>query len=286
MPHRTTLSILITFATLAILAPGLAAPAHAGLHYRFSQEGDMLLLDDGEAWVEGAASRVDWRRAQEPFFFDVEIARGTAWIRLNTGLGTWFDEGTEEVVETVNRSLPGHHRRRPPAVGSSRVDNYFLPVVHFAPYVTRDVRIVPAPPRPGEPVAGFPTTRHAFRVSYALEQVQGQEYITSNVQATVELWVTDRFARRPLPVDPGRLVTGVEDVDEALAAALGEVPGFPLRRTATVTRRVSDTWPLTGNHTLTLELVEEVPVPDDRFEVPADYREWAPQTVQARPMPR
>jgi hypothetical protein len=84
----------------------------------------MLLLDDGEAWVEGEASRVDWRRAQEPFFFDVEIARGTAWIRLNTGLGTWFDEGTD-CQDTIADA--------PRRWGRVGVDNYFLPVVHFAP---------------------------------------------------------------------------------------------------------------------------------------------------------
>lgn len=239
-----------------------AAPADAGLFYRFTESGE----DGGQVWVEGERSRVEWQRAEEPFAFDVRIDAASGPVWLNTSLGTWYSDATAGRPP----SGPGPEL----AVGRG----VFQPLFPNAEATIEDPEVsVELEEGLVEEVAGLPATKYVVRISYRWSQVMFGETIRAKVSATALLWVTDRLERRPLPVDPLELVTGLPEVDAVLAPELAKIPGFPLRRTLTVTRTMPHTPPNTSFSDLVLEEVRQEPVSAERFEVPAEYSERAPE---------
>ena len=67
--------------------------------------------------------------------------------------------------------------------------------------------------------------------------------------------------------------TGNEELDALIAAEMGKVQGFPLKRKVVTTN--TDEKGKVESNTVTMEVTElqMVPVPDSTFEIPAGYKE-------------
>lgn len=257
----------ISIALLALLLT--TVPAHAGLHYRFVQEGTTGGIDDGEVWVEGDNGRVEWQREKEPFTHDVEIDAAESRAYLHTGLGTWFDPEGSAVDEPMLTSVPG---------GGLSV--LFGPMSPQFDAKAKKIKatLISKETGAGVEILGLPTTEHVLEISYRLDHgMGGSVAFASKVEAEIHIWTTDTLVARDLPVDPFDVVIGLEDVDRAVAAELEQVEGFPLRRTLRVRRQVPDTPAEEAIHILTFEEVREEAVPESRFAVPEGFVERAPQ---------
>jgi hypothetical protein len=124
-------------------------------------------------------------------------------------------------------------------------------------------------------IAGVPTVHYRFRTSYTMSMSFMMMKKTSKVVKEEEIWAAPKLVDAALGIwlrkTPPK--TGNEDLDALIAAEMGKVEGFPLKR-KTVTTSTDEKGKVETN-TVTMEVTElqMVPVPDSTFEVPAGYKE-------------
>lgn len=239
-----------------VAAAAAAPPAEAGLRYRFAAEGGR----SGTVWVDGARCRVEIETVEDGVpLYDVVLGDGDRWTYVDGAGRTYWDasEHPEALPSVESHSLP-------------------FTVIRFDGRKVLEPSVQVTEQDYSEPVAGLPTRNFVIRFRYLLEHEYPAEVVRASVSGTWLLWTTTALEGRPCGVEPGKLPTGIPEIDALLGAELAEIPGFPLRRQLSVTHRIHRGTSTTGIETLTLDGFETAAAPDSLFAVPAGYRHQAP----------
>lgn len=128
---------------------------------------------------------------------------------------------------------------------------------------------------PGEPILGMATTHHRYRVSYGLEmRILGRRSSQSIVNDE-EVWATtaleDMGLRAWLRKGPPK--TGDPDFDSLIAAQWQVFEGFPLKTVSVSTTTDDKGKSQTTRTVMEVTDLQVMPVPEERFEIPAGYTE-------------
>jgi hypothetical protein len=124
-------------------------------------------------------------------------------------------------------------------------------------------------------IAGVPTVHYRFRTNYTMSMSFMMMKKTYKVVKEEEIWAAPKLVDAALGIwlrkTPPK--TGNEDLDALIAAEMGKVQGFPLKRKTMTTS--TDEKGKVETTTVTMEVTElqMVPVPDSTFEIPAGYKE-------------
>lgn len=129
--------------------------------------------------------------------------------------------------------------------------------------------------RPGEPVAGLPTTYYKFRTTYR----QTMKFMMINqdnrVEEIHELWAAPELVEKALGVylrkTPPKTVS--EDFNRLLALEFEKVKGIPLKSRTVTTVQDKKGAKQTTAVTMEVTKLQVTPVPESTFEIPAGYRE-------------
>lgn len=129
--------------------------------------------------------------------------------------------------------------------------------------------------RPGEPVAGMPTTYYKFRTSYR-QKMQFMMFKQDNrVEEIRELWTAPQLVEKAMEIylrkTPPKTVS--DDINRLMQMEFEKVKGVPLKmRTVTTIQNKSGK---TDTNVVTMEVLtlQMLPVPDATFQLPADYKE-------------
>jgi len=226
----------------------LALPLSAATRYTVDVEttGDVLQPHlRATVLAEGKQRRVDVVRESRPFAYDVLLSDdgGTTFVALNTALQTWYQIGM----------TPLQYRPR---------------IYKAAPGVTakaRDVEVTVSD-EPSEPIAGFATHKYVVKISFKLRSPQVDQLFG----ATILLWTTGAVDAA-LAIRAIDLSTGIPDVDDLLAPAFANVPGFPLKIVLSATRVYTGGRPQTFTATATVSDIRTVAARPHAFERPAAY---------------
>jgi hypothetical protein len=253
-------------ATTVLFAMLAAAAAGAnGVTYRFETG-----ARSGTVWAAGRAARMESTRAKtdaadEDRRVQVEIWKdgGRQVLVVDDSARTFYDRAAREAK--------GEGAAPPYAVPAATVSKPF----EIVSAKMRSVDVRPA----AEAGADCRPVKIAF--SYDLElRISGITGATFPASVT---GVDEACLATGLPVDalpfghgPG-LTTGISAVDDALARAYATVPGVPVRRTVSVTRRIEGGEPVTS--TLSLSGLAAADVPAARLDVPAGYQHREPVLV-------
>lgn len=241
----------------------LAAPAHAGIVYRYTSvvRGDPFRHGgrSGTVWVNGRSYR-DERDLDpsSPRAYDVTISDGTTTRLLNLSNKTWYV------------SKPAAQRGGPKRdVG--------------APKIRTSVE-------ESEPIDGHATRKYVIRVDYKIVETYEHNFggkiektkVDLAVGETIMLWTTTELPSVPLDHVTGTLPEAIDEVSRFFATA----EGMPLRLESATTRTYKGGRPSTVLVTTTYSDIRQVDVPPSYFEVPANFREQEPVIAAPGVIPR
>ncbi len=140
-----------------------------------------------------------------------------------------------------------------------------------------DPKVEKVSEEPDGVIAGLPTVHYKFRTSYTMSMAFMMMKKTSKVVKDEDIWVTPKLVEAALGMwlqkTPPK--SGNEDLDRLIAAEMGKVQGFPLKRKTVTTS--TDEKGKVETDTVTMEVTElqMESVPDSAFAIPADYKETA-----------
>lgn len=256
MSRRSLTSILTLFA--ALLA---AVPAAAGIHYRAetttTPERGKAQVMRVEAWVDGAEAKVVFRESDQPM-----LSEG-GYLLTRDGGKTLFlvDPEEETYMEWDIAGMLG-------MVGGVMESMQGMMNLELS-----DVGVEKLAEEPGGELLGYPVTHSRYRTTYTTSikiMGMGRQSTTETVQ---DLWTTDAFGDPALGVwlraEPP--ATGMEDLDELIAAEMEKVEGFPLKTVSVSTTTGQKGKETTSRSETVVTELSETSVPEGTFEIPAGY---------------
>lgn len=231
----------------------------AGVQYDFNSvtSGRGGATMSGTASVDGPRMRLDLAKGDGILFKDrsVVLSRdgGKTLVVLDPKEKTFYELELEQVFSamgSVMKSMGGMFQMS--------VDNQKVDVQEAGD---------------GGKLEGYPTRKYVINASYDLNmKIMGMKS-SSRIESTTESWATDELSTDLVTfVQMKNLRTGIEGLDDLLAAQTAAVKGFPLKQvttTKTTQGRKSDT----QTTTVTIANVREASVPAAQFEVPGGYTE-------------
>lgn len=255
--RRTVVAVTLVVAFLAA-----AAPAAAGIHYRAETTTEpaqgKAQVTRVEAWVEGPSAKVVFRESDQPMFSE------GAYLLTQDGGKTLFlvDPEEETITELDLEAMLG-------MVGGVMEGMQGIMNLEFS-----DVAVEKLGEDAAGELLGYPVTHSKYRTTYTTSiKVLGMKR-GSSTETVQELWTTDAFGDPALGVwlrtEPP--ATGMEQLDELIAAEMEKVEGFPLKTVSvsTTTGQKGKRESSTRTETVVTQL-EETSVPPATFELPAGY---------------
>lgn len=253
---------LITVALTLIALVAAAAPAAAGIHYQAetttAPAQGKPQVTRVEAWVEGPNAKVVFRESDQPVFSE------GAYLLTQDGGKTLFlvDPEEETITEWDLAAMLG-------MVGGVMEGMQGIMDLEFS-----DVAVEKLGQDAGGELLGYPVTHSKYRTTYTTSiKVLGMKR-GSSTETVQELWTTDAFGDPALGVwlrsEPP--ATGMEELDELIAAEMEKVEGFPLKTVSvsTTTGQKGKRESSSRTETVVTQL-EETAVPAATFELPAGY---------------
>jgi hypothetical protein len=254
----------------AMLLLQASGTAQNGFSYRFRTE-----KASGTVWVLGDDARQEVDPGEDSPGGRVTIwkSSGQQLLQLDTGARTYYDERAtlKDGEVTTSPTLGNLTARKPFAVaGVAKL-------------------VVDLKPEPEPDLSGpYPCRRVLVAFSYRLKlQLKNVGEVPGTVEASGELCLADSLPYSTLPFGHGlALVSGIREVDSALAERLAALKGLPVRRSLKATRTIEGGEAVSGTSTLVLSDFRSLPLSADRFAVPAEYRYQKPVLVAPVRSPR
>ena len=253
---RGTLVLVAAF----VLAAG---PAAAGIHYTAetttAPEKGKAQVTRVEAWVEGESAKVLFRESDQPM-----LAGGDYLLTRDGGKTVYLVDPDEETyTEWDLAGMLG-------MVGSVMEGMQGMMNLEFS-----DVVVETLAEEPGGELLGHPVTHRKYRTTYTTNiRVLGMKR-QSTTETIQDLWTTDAFGDPALGVwlrsEPP--ATGMEDLDELIAAEMEKVEGFPLKTVSVSTTTGQKGKESTARTETVVTELSETSVPEGTFEIPAGYTE-------------
>jgi hypothetical protein len=235
----------------------VASSASAGLKYEFSSvtpgRGGSKMI--GTAKVEGANMRLDLKEGDNVLFQNNSVVisndGGKTLLVLDPKKKTYYElslEDTFQAMGSMMQSMGG--------MIQMSIDNQSVEVADGGD---------------GGTIQGYPTRKHLVTTSYDFAiKVMGMNR-SSHIDMKTESWSTDKISEDSMTsVQVRRLRTGMEDLDELIAAQTAAVKGFPLKQIITTTTTQGKK---SNTQTTTMEVtsIEQMNIANSEFEVPAGY---------------
>lgn len=270
MPPRPRPSARIVHAAAALAALvqlAAAPPAGAGVHYTaltrtsFSGAEDMAPHTgqvEVEGWAAGPRARIDIRTSANPAAragtYLLSQDAGRRIVLVDPQARTYTPWDLDAMTELVGGALPGMGR---------------LLKMRFS-----DLKVERLPEADGGVVAGLPTRRYRFRISYSTEIAVLGMTTSGSTLIEQDLWITDKLRDAGLGVwlrcEPPR--TGSDRLDGQIVAAVGALAGYPLRALTVSTTRQRDARPAVTRTTMEVTHLEAASPSDAQLTLPPDYQ--------------
>lgn len=258
-PSKIRSAALLTVLTAATAAAG---PAQAGIHYqavtRVAPERGEPQSTTVEAWVEGAAAKVEFRDSSNPITpagnYIVTRDGGKTVYLVDPEQKTYAVWDLEAMLTTVGAVMQG-------------------PMLDID---VDDLEVEKLLEEPGGTIHGLATTHYRYRTTYDMViKVIGIRRANS-VERVQDIWSTDALDEQALGLWLRKATkTGFDELDELLAAEMAKVHGVALKMEETsVTRGEKGKNQQTSRTSMEVtELERGVPVPASTFEIPEGYRQ-------------
>jgi hypothetical protein len=254
---------LAALAHLAAVPP----PAAAGIHFTALTRTSISGAEDTpphtgqvevEGWAVGPRARIEIRASENPaaragtYLLSQDAGRRNVLVDPQARTYTPWD--LDAMLELVGGVLHG--------MGP-------LLKMRFS-----DLKVERLPEEDGGSVAGIPTRRYSFRISYSTEvNVLG---MTTSGATLIEqdLWITDKLRDTGLGVwlrsEPPR--TGSDQLDSQIVARVGPLAGYPLRVVGVSTTQQRNAQPAVTRTTMEVTSLEPAALPEARLALPPDYQ--------------
>ncbi len=256
-------SMIVLCVTLA--ASTATGSTQTGVVYRF-QSGSTA----GTVWVAGNNARLELEPTEGS-------ATGVRRVKISK------DGGKQLLVLNNDHSYydsVAYHARASRAVPSLGTLNVREPFIVAA---VKKVRIDVASLAERAPGGNTDSCRRvSLTLSYDLQLRLKTATVPfpGRVEGHGEFCLADSLPNVRLPFGHGlELTSGIQEVDAVLADRLASLKGVPVKRTLTVTRQMEGGESVSETYTLVLSDFREAEIPEDRFDVPVDYRYQEPVIV-------
>lgn len=246
----------------AVLVAALASgSARAGTVYHFQQG-----KRSGTVSVAGDDARREFDPSEEAAgAADVEIWKngGKQRLLLYSASRTYYDAVASGEEESRSEATLDTLSARDPFVVKG----------------ARKIQVaVQSPPAAPAGTAGCRPASLTFSYELELRLASAGLALPARVEGSASFCLVDSLPVSTLPFGQGReIVTGIAEVDAALAQRLATLAGVPLERTITARRRIEGGEEVSASERLVLSDFRTVDIPAERFEVPKDYRYQKPQ---------
>ncbi|HEX2251835.1 MAG TPA: DUF4412 domain-containing protein [Thermoanaerobaculia bacterium] len=255
------MQILSRWVLSFLLVAAGAAPVWAGIHYRAETrvEGDgQKQRTVVEGWVEGGKAKILFHEADTP------VTRQGTYLLTSDGGETLYLVDPEEKtytewdLEALLQTFGAVMESMGPML-NLRIDN---------------VEVARLGQEDGPAMHGLPTTHTTYRTEYDMTiKVMGMSR-ANHVESTQEVWSTTALDAAGLGVWLRNVpTTGFEDLDELVAAEMGQVQGFPLKAVTTaVTTGQKGKRSTTSTTTMEVTSLDtSASIPDSTFALPEGY---------------
>ena len=243
---------------LVIVAALFASSASAGITYDFtsSTSGVSNQTIAGAVQSEGKNLRIDIETGDGVLFpnggFVLSTDGGQTMTVVNPSAKTWYRLDLADVLGGTDALL------------KQLGDSVRLDVRNPAVSVTGGALT--------DAVEGFPTRKSTVKSAYEFAVTGLGKPISMNMEVTSDVWWTEKISRELTNFLQMRgLRTGVEAVDQLIAAQAEAIKGFPLRQVTSTKIRLGGR-DMTTTTTSTVRNVKEAAVPAGMFKVPAGFR--------------
>jgi hypothetical protein len=259
-PYRPRARRLGTGALTALLLSCLAPVARAGIYYKAVTTTDVSKdRMEVEAWVEGAKARIEFRQSNNPI-----MGQGTYMITTDGGRTLYLVDPEEKTysrldLDAMLRTMGAVLNTAGPMLSMEFVDP----------------RVELLSQEPGGDVVGLPTTHYRYRTSYQLEMKVIGIRRSNAVDSLQDIWASDALTAEGMGVWLRKdRPSGNASLDRLIQSEMAKVQGFPLRTvTVTTTTGQKGKSETSRSETVVTELDTDHSVSDDRFALPAGYRE-------------
>lgn len=235
------------------------ATLFAGVQYDFSSvtSGRGGTTMSGTASVEGARMRLELAEGDGVLFKDGSVVLssdgGKTLLVLDPKSKTYYELQLEQVFKalgSVMKSMGG--------MIQMSVDNQKVDVQQAGD---------------GGKIEGYSTRKYDINAAYDLNmKIMGMNS-SSHIESTTESWATDELSADLMTfVQMRNLRTGIDGLDELLAAQTTGVKGFPLKQ-VTTTKTTQGKKSNTQTTTVTVVNVRDSDIPASQFEIPSGYSE-------------
>ena len=251
-------------AVALVLSAGLTTAAWAGVYYEATTttEGEghgAAMTMTVKAWVSGEGAKVEFTKSDNPL-----TPPGTYLLTKDGGKTLYLVNPQDKTyMQWDLEKMMGM------AGGVMKMARGIMHMTFSDPKVEK------LGEESGGTILGLPTTHYTYRTSYSMEMKIFGMKRKSDVVNTEDVWATDALSAPGMGVwlrkEPPK--TGDEQLDKLVAAEAGKMKGFPLKQ-ITVSATTDSKGKTTSSRTsMEVTALQEQPVPDSTFEIPAGYNE-------------
>jgi hypothetical protein len=249
------LSVLLVVVLLVVAAQAFAGMVLVAKTTAEGGKGAEMQDSTAKTWVSGDKGKTIFEESSNPV-----MAKGTYIITKDGGKTMYLVNPKDETYMKWDLdSLMGM------AGGAMKMMN-----MKFT-----DPKVEALGEEPDGLIVGLPTVHYRFRTTYTMSMSFMMMKKKAKVVKEEEIWAAPKLVDAALGIwlrkTPPK--TGNEELDALIAAEMGKVQGFPLKRKVVTTN--TDEKGKVESNTVTMEVTElqMVPVPDSTFEIPAGYKE-------------
>jgi hypothetical protein len=252
---RNFRSFAIVFATLLLAAAASAGVVYTATTSAEGQKGAEMQASKVKGWVAGDNAKVEFETSGNPM-----MPQGSYMVTTDGGKTLKLVKPKEKTYSTLDMdSMMGM------AGGMMKMMNFKF----------TDPKVEKLAEEPDGLVAGIPTIYYKFRTSYAMEmKFMGMKQASTTVKEE-EIWSAPKLIENALGIWLRRTPpkTGSEELDKLVAAEMGKIEGFPLKRVTVSTQTDKKGKSQTTKVTMEVTSLEMSIVPDSTFAIPAGFQE-------------
>jgi hypothetical protein len=238
----------------------LSTAAFAGVTYEFKvvTEGAGQGTMAGNAAISGDDMRLDISEGDNVVFRSDSVVlsndRGETLIILDTKKKTYYEMNVEEIFSALGTVMN--------ATGG------------LVKFNIKNQKVNVQEAGSGGTIEGYPTTKYVIDSSYDMEIRVLTMKNRSSIVSRTESYVTSKLGDvSPTFIQKKNFRTGIEELDELVAAQTGTMKGFALKNVTTTTTTDKAGKKTTGTSTMTISNIKKASVADSRFKIPAGYEE-------------
>lgn len=235
----------------------LVAGAHAGVYYEAKTTGEgkgaEMQVAFVKAWVSGDQAKILFESSQNPF-----ANSGTYLLTSDGGQTIYLVNPKEKTYSRWDMKT---------MMGTAAAMGQMIKLE------ISEGKVEKLEEKPGEVVAGLPTTYYKYRQTYRQKMTFMMIKQDQQVEQVHELWVAPKLVEKALGTYLQKTPqTPSEEFNKLLAMEYEKVQGFPLKKRIVTTTK--DKKGVTETQVVTTEVVklEMIPVPDSTFTLPADFK--------------